>query len=89
METLEDYLPLLDAATSRGMESRALRQRNRYVSHNFPYRATARAQCDTTTRTRQYEEIHLFINSMVYFYLDFILYLLDKHLQYFYLPFRV
>jgi hypothetical protein len=75
---------------SRGVESRALRQRNRYASRDLPYRATARAQRDATTRTHQYgHEIHSVINKMVYFYLNFILYLLDKHLQSFYLPFHV
>jgi hypothetical protein len=74
---------------SRGVESRALRQRN-HASRDLPYRATARAQRDATTWTHQYgHEIHSVINKMVYFYLNFILYLLDKHLQPFYLPFRV
>ena len=48
-KTLEGYSPLLDAATSRGVQSRALRQRDRYASRDLPYRATARAQRDTWT----------------------------------------
>jgi hypothetical protein len=80
-DTSEGYSPVIDAITSRGVESSALRQHNRYTSHNLPYRATARVQRDTTIQTHQYRhEIHSYINKMAYFHLNFILYLLDKHL---------
>ena len=49
-KTLEGYSPLLDAAMSQGVQSGALRQRDRYASRNLPYQATAGAQHDVTHR---------------------------------------
>jgi hypothetical protein len=67
---------------SQGVESHTLRQCNHYASHDLPHYATTQVQCDMITWTHQYgHEIHSFINNMVYVYLNFILYLLDKHLQ--------